>query len=223
MKARYFHRRNPLEKYSNLLELLYSGIPAPVSEALEAFDKALGMAIEDALSRGQVKRYECRDSSRMGRLPFACGFTVCIIENDDREELARGYAFCSELDMFSRRYGRAKAYGRAFAELNHLQREQFLLRQRVEQEYAEVKQAAEIERRIEELVDLRLAELRNDAIVAAAYKTQPESATPANESPGFLSPGDYHGILLDAELENEEDEVATPDPEVTPYCDPRVG
>lgn len=129
MKARYFHRRNPLDGYNDA-DLT---VKLPDRDDLDRFEETLVEAIEDALSRKdytgkrtQINRYERQDGTlgRLGALPFARAVTICVIEDDDRNELARGYAFCSRDDQFNKRVGREIAFGRALAALSPEQREQ---------------------------------------------------------------------------------------------------
>ncbi len=122
MRVRYFHRRNPFDGYNDA-DLC---VNLPQRDELDRFEESLGEAIEDALTRTdhsgkhfQIERYGRHDKKlgRLGALPFARAVTICIIEDDDRNELTRGYAFCSPEDQFNRRVGRMIAYGRALAGL----------------------------------------------------------------------------------------------------------
>lgn len=45
------------------------------------------------------------------------GATICEIENESREIIARGYSFCSANDQFNKKVGRQIAFGRAKKEL----------------------------------------------------------------------------------------------------------
>lgn len=47
------------------------------------------------------------------------GKTICLIENDDYVVVARGEAYCSDLDNFCYRIGRDIAFGRALKALHH--------------------------------------------------------------------------------------------------------
>ncbi len=81
----------------------------------ETWNRALFWdAVKDAEAKGMLRQY-WGPSKKMQFNPKGC--TVCIIENDDRIELARGYAFCSSKDNYSKAIGRAIALGRAKVEL----------------------------------------------------------------------------------------------------------
>ena len=58
---------------------------------------------------GQTKLYHGK------RYPtLVKGVTVCVLENDDHEQVAVGYAFCSRRDQFCKAIGRQIAEGRAW-------------------------------------------------------------------------------------------------------------
>lgn len=220
MKARYFHRRNPLDGYDD--SRLDMSFPR---DALEAFDNALGAAIEDAMSRGQIKRYERQDGKGSANLPLARAFSMCIIEDDNKNELARGYAFCSELDYFSKKVGRAKSFGRAFAELTEEQRAQLLrdeqARQEARRQAEQEKREKEVRQRMDELVEIRLAEVQAELekvryIRGETQEEQevPDSTTPEaddGEFPRVLDPAIYAplGGSDSPSTGNVEDETTT--------------
>lgn len=105
MKVRYFHCRAPeLDESTDTLD---------AEEIL--FVKRLEEAVEDATKRGQIKEH--RRPRFFDNIDLIDAFTMAVIEDDDRNELARGYAFCGPGDQFCRKTGRMIALNRAKAEL----------------------------------------------------------------------------------------------------------
>lgn len=64
--------------------------------------------LEDALKSGQIAGHKADPF-----LPSVRGVTVCILEDDDKNEIVRGYSFCSWQDRWNRAKGRLISEGRA--------------------------------------------------------------------------------------------------------------
>lgn len=85
----------------------------------------LNDSLDVALADGSVHEYVCRDDwwvsfkkrTKLNLMAKVVAVTTCEIEDEDRNVLARGFAFCSYADQFSRPKGRAIAEGRARARL----------------------------------------------------------------------------------------------------------
>ena len=71
--------------------------------------------IEKAFKNNQINMIRNRGDkpSRTIQPQKITACTICVIEDDSRNEIARGYAFCSSADQFSRKRGRQIAEGRA--------------------------------------------------------------------------------------------------------------
>jgi hypothetical protein len=74
-------------------------------------------AAYEALRHGQIKEHRSMEGTQRSGAHFAEHFTLCVIFDDDGKELARGYAFCSALDQFSRPIGRRISLNRARRDL----------------------------------------------------------------------------------------------------------
>ena len=75
-------------------------------------DLPLQLALHHANELGQIQRH-----NKSLELPTAVAATMCYFEDDDRNRLAVGYAFCSQKDQFSKKRGRMIAEGRARKQL----------------------------------------------------------------------------------------------------------
>jgi len=64
------------------------------------------LSVKTAIRRKQIR--SAHDACR------ASAVTLCVLEDGDRNEVCRGYAFCSEKDNFSRAEGRERAEKRAW-------------------------------------------------------------------------------------------------------------
>ncbi len=98
LHARFFHFRTDFRK---------DGIEWPSSENMEFVLRC----INDALAKKQIRFYYYGGVSRLA-LRFKA-ITVCSIEDEKRNTVAKGYSFCSQLDQFSRPRGRSLSFSRA--------------------------------------------------------------------------------------------------------------
>ena len=110
--------RNPIEVngvvYNAWFKHRHIGQCHDGDEAFELY-QTVRDCLKDAEVRGQVSStYTYRTGgSEETDTPLVNGVTMCVIEDENRTEMARGYAFCSENDNFCKREGRNKALGRA--------------------------------------------------------------------------------------------------------------
>jgi len=74
----------------------------------------LAAAVLWAVTHGQIKQHRGWLASAA---QASSAFTLCILEDDDGNEVARGYAFCGDKEQFCRATGRSIALGRAEAAL----------------------------------------------------------------------------------------------------------
>jgi len=65
-------------------------------------------AMQYAIDHEQIKSY-----AKELPLPVPRGLTICLLENENMEPVAIGYAFCSTQDNFCRKIGRQISLSRA--------------------------------------------------------------------------------------------------------------
>jgi hypothetical protein len=75
----------------------------------------LWIAVEEAKRFGQIKKYRSRKNVQT--VYYGNGFTVCHVEDENRNVLVTGYSFCGPLDQFNKKVGRHIAIGRGMREL----------------------------------------------------------------------------------------------------------
>lgn len=81
------------------------------------FEVKLNESIDRAHKMNQINLLRQRGNKGVDSINLKSihNFTVCVIEDENRNEIARGYAFCSNKDQFSKKFGRMVAKGRAMA------------------------------------------------------------------------------------------------------------
>lgn len=90
-------------------------------QSFELEPEDIDFMLNDAYNLGQIDSYDRQSGYDIdvffSDAAMPNGVTVCIIEDQDRRELARGYSFCGPSDQFNKAIGRKISLNRALREL----------------------------------------------------------------------------------------------------------
>lgn len=98
------------------------GLSSKVLQRRENASKELNKLCDQAELENRISNYgPCTSQKKFDNSNWfhrdLNGATICIIETEDREEVARGVSFCSVEDNFCKVVGRGKAFQRAYHKL----------------------------------------------------------------------------------------------------------